>query len=274
MYLIRVTSNSIFGKGHINRCLRIREKLNGKVIWFVDKDTKENFQKNNTDHVIEEKQIGSINKLREYSEKNQAKAIIIDMVDCKGLKIEKISAIVPTVLIVDKYYKNKNTLRICLHPILNSDEGFLSGIKYFPYKKKKQYSYKSASEKNILVSFGNVDSKGLTEKTIKVLLNLFEENIAYKNNFKINVVIGKQKKNINFIKKILFDQESFKLHFNLDKLDNIYKKTFFAIGAPGFSQVERSEYGIPTLLIAQNELQKKVITILEKKRLCISKQKQ
>ena len=157
-----------------------------------------------------------------------------------------------------------------MHPILNSDEGFLSGIKYFPYKKKKQYLCKSASEKNILVSFGNVDSKGLTEKTIKELLNLFEENIAYKNNFKINEVLGKQKKNINFIKKILFDQESFKLHFNLDKLDNIYKKTFFAIGAPGFSQVERSEYGIPTLLIAQNELQKSYYH-LGKKRLCISK---
>ena len=44
--------------------------------------------------------------------------------------------------------------------------------------------------------------------------------------------------------------------FNLNSLDKIYIDSDFAIGAPGFSQVERVEYGIPTILIAQNQTQK------------------
>ena len=38
-----------------------------------------------------------------------------------------------------------------------------------------------------------------------------------------------------------------------------YKKCEFALGSPGFSQVERLEYKIPTILIAQNTTQKKLL---------------
>ena len=64
-----------------------------------------------------------------------------------------------------------------------------------------------------------------------------------------------EKKNIKLIKKNTYLHKSFKIYFNLDKLDDLYKITSFAIGAPGFSQLERIEYGIPTILLSQNPIQ-------------------
>ena len=45
MYLIRVATNSNFGKGHINRCLRIRKSIKDEVVWFIDKGTKKKLSK-------------------------------------------------------------------------------------------------------------------------------------------------------------------------------------------------------------------------------------
>ena len=53
MYLIRVATNSNFGKGHINRCLRIRKSIKDKVVWFIDKGTKK-IVKIKNDVIIEE----------------------------------------------------------------------------------------------------------------------------------------------------------------------------------------------------------------------------
>ena len=43
MYFIKVSSNPNLGKGHINRCLRIRDKIKSEVTWFIDKGTKKLF---------------------------------------------------------------------------------------------------------------------------------------------------------------------------------------------------------------------------------------
>ena len=46
---------------------------------------------------------------------------------------------------------------------------------------------------------------------------------------------------------------------NKKNMNSIYKKSFFAIGAPGISQAERLASGVPTILISQNILHKKII---------------
>ena len=42
-------------------------------------------------------------------------------------------------------------------------------------------------------------------------------------------------------------------------MNAIYKKTFFAIGAPGLSHAERLAAGVPSILISQNILHNKII---------------
>ena len=56
---------------------------------------------------------------------------------------------------------------------------------------------------------------------------------------------------------------------NLDKLDALYKITSFAIGAPGFSQLERIEYGIPTILLSQNSIQSNLLRYWRDSNCCL-----
>ena len=70
------------------------------------------------------------------------------------------------------------------------------------------------------------------------------------------MVIGSYKKNRKLIEGLVSNNKNFKLHYNLTSLKNLYKNTYFAIGSPGFSQIERIEYGIPSVLISQNKLHK------------------
>ena len=115
MYFFRVTSNYKSGKGHLNRSLRIRKQLKGKVTWFIDKGTNKSFFKEFDDIVIEESKDTSLLQLETKLIKMKAKvkAIFIDMLLYNKSKIKKIASIYPTILIVDKYLKLDNTLRIC-----------------------------------------------------------------------------------------------------------------------------------------------------------------
>ena len=76
MYVIKVSSNPNLGKGHINRCLRIRKKIKSEVKWFVDKGTRKLFFDNINDEVYEEENDNSFDKLEKISAKNNIKAII------------------------------------------------------------------------------------------------------------------------------------------------------------------------------------------------------
>ena len=51
MFLIRVATSPNFGKGHFSRCSRIRSVIKSKVIWFIDKDTKDIYFKKSKDQV-------------------------------------------------------------------------------------------------------------------------------------------------------------------------------------------------------------------------------
>ena len=148
MYLIRVASNISFGKGHISRCIRIRKAIKNKVIWFIDKGTKELFFDSIKDEVIEENSTDSCSKLAKLAFNFNIKAIIIDSPAVKSFNIKKITFFKPVVILVDEYFKQKNTLSICMHPINTDDNNFISGFKYFPILKKNK---KKNKKKNILI---------------------------------------------------------------------------------------------------------------------------
>ena len=54
MFLIRVATSPNLGKGHFSRCVRIRSVIKHKVIWLIDKGTKDLYFKKSKDQVVEE----------------------------------------------------------------------------------------------------------------------------------------------------------------------------------------------------------------------------
>ncbi|OUU62604.1 MAG: hypothetical protein CBC22_03685 [Alphaproteobacteria bacterium TMED62] len=263
MYIIRVATASNFGQGHINRCLKIRKKINSKVVWFVDKGTKKNLLKILQDEIIEEKNHTSFLRTEKYAIKYNAKCIIIDNPEIEKFRKNNILRIKPVVIFVDKYLLVNNVLSICMHPININKRNFISGLKYLPFIKKSQKLRKNKKIKNILVSFGNVDTKCFTEKIIKTLQELTFNGFLMEDKFKVNIILGKYKMNITSIRRMISLNKNFTLFRNPTSLDKIYNYSDFAIGAPGFSQIERLEYNIPTVLVAQNEIQKKLLTSWE-----------
>ena len=133
------------------------------------------------------------------------------------------------------------------------------------FKKKKKYI-----GKNILISMGAIDSNNITLKALKILIELIEKKEQMLENYKVIIVVGKFYKNFVSLKNTISKYEKVSLFNNIKDMSKIYKKTYIAIGAPGFSQIERLEYGIPSLLIAQNNLHKSLLREWQKSGCAIS----
>lgn len=259
MYLIRVSTSSNLGKGHISRCIKIRNRIKNKVVWFVDRGSKKNLEKIIKDKIVEENSKASLLKITKYLKDYNVEAIIIDNPEIKNLRKQNIFGDSPIIIFVDKYVSIKNVLSVCMHPINIKEDNFISGHKYLPLIKKNQKINKNKKIKNILVSFGSRDSKCLTEKVIKAFQEMMVHRDYKLSEYKINIILGKYKKNIKIIKRSVSFNKNFQIFNNLISLNSLYEKSDFAIGAPGFSQIERLEYNIPTILIAQNGTQKKLL---------------
>ena len=111
---------------------------------------------------------------------------------------------------------------------------------------------------------GFTDKNKLTETVIKIFKEIVLEYRSSPFKYKIHIVAGDFFNNVEEIKRIILNNKNFKLHTNLSNLEKLYEVTDFAIGAPGFSQIERLEYCIPTILIPQSSTHKNLLDYWEK----------
>ena len=116
---------------------------------------------------------------------------------------------------------------------------------------RKYVGKKSGKVKNILISFGGIDSKNYTYHAIQALA----EN---KNSIQANVVIGCEHPNLEKIKS-LCNECGFILHVQTQNLAKLILDADLAIGAGGISIWERCCLGLPTISICTAENQSKQI---------------
>ena len=189
---------------------------------------------------------------------NSINSVLIDSYNINISDIEKIKKI-PTAIIIDEDIKIKANMIICSQPIkLKHINGvqYLSGPKYAPISDKYFYEKKENINKIILVSFGSVDSYGVTLKVIQAI-----KNILLKNNyeFKVIITLGRYSPIIQHVKLAIKNLSNFKLIIDSSSMKEIYNKSIISIGAPGLSYLERMATGLPSLLVAQNDKHIKLI---------------
>jgi spore coat polysaccharide biosynthesis predicted glycosyltransferase SpsG len=266
---IRVSTIFSKGKGHFTRCLAIRRKLQGNFYWFID----------NTDKVIEKEIPGEdkiyyenspkqLEILNNFISNNTINSVLIDSYNINISDIEKIAKI-PSVIIIDEDIKIKANMIICSQPIeLNQIDGvqYLSGPKYAPISGKYFYEKKKSNNKIILVSFGAVDSYGVTLKAIQAIKNII---LKYNYEYKVIITLGKYSPIIKYVKLAINDITNFKLIIDSFNMKDIYNKSTISIGAPGLSYLERMASGLPSLLVAQNVKHIKLINSWANLRCCI-----
>ena len=118
------------------------------------------------------------------------------------------------------------------------------------YSLKKKSIVKRNTIKTILVFFGGIDKNNLTTKVINILSNnKFKDKI-------VNIVVGKNNKELKNIKKITKSKKNFNLFVQIDSLANLLFKSDLVIGGGGVNSWERECMEVPTILISlsQNQL--------------------
>jgi UDP-2,4-diacetamido-2,4,6-trideoxy-beta-L-altropyranose hydrolase len=126
------------------------------------------------------------------------------------------------------------------------------------FREKRNFlRVRSGEIKNILISFGGIDSKNFTAPAIKAISKL-NWNVV------VNVVIGKNHPNLQEI-QILCKSFRFECHIQSTKIAELMDQADIAIGAGGISLWERLCIGLPSICIVAAENQKEQLTDLQNK---------
>jgi UDP-2,4-diacetamido-2,4,6-trideoxy-beta-L-altropyranose hydrolase len=149
-------------------------------------------------------------------------------------------------------YENNYISRNLLNPKCKKLIGAnYSIIKDLPNLKKKKI------EKKITIFMGGVDSKNFTSR----LINILSDKLFFK--FEKIIVIGVKNKRVNIIANQIKNLRNFKIVIgNKKNLYSSFANSKLVITSVGTSMYEHFALGLNSIVIAQNKLQKKVISSL------------
>ena len=268
-------SLSTSGLGHIERCKAIRYHLSYKVLWIVSEkftDLENSFKK---DSCLYYKEIPNrIDDWKNIINRHEINFLLIDSYYLSNYLLNKLKNFIPIIFIADKKpYPNVNKV-IVPHQVNSIEKNISYGLKYSVISPKYLLTKndniiknKIDNKTNILVSFGALDNINITGK---LLSEIILQKLLFIKNFKFTVVLGRNSPNILSIKRQISDINFINLKIQPEDFKTIMLQNDFAIGAPGISQIERMYLGLPSILIAQNNIQKPIINNLKKNKLSIN----
>jgi spore coat polysaccharide biosynthesis predicted glycosyltransferase SpsG len=259
---IRVANSIVSGRGHFERCFSISNYFSNKVLWFLDE--KNEFYETrikDKDEIIYEEEVSKVSAMVKAINEDKINIILLDSYNIDINSISKSFKNIPLCVFQDTDKLLKAHMIICPHPIeINKNKGaiILCGPSFAPISSKFIYnkSVKKDHNINLLISMGAYDSAGITLNIIKSIKKL-SEKIEEKINIKI--VLGKGSPTINKINNLIKNDSNYDLLVNVNDMTEIYNNSSIAIGAPGLSHMERLYFGIPTILIAQNNIHESII---------------
>ena len=134
----RVSNSQSSGLGHFNRCLSLRDKIEFKVVWFLD--FKSSYYKGlikKEDIIYYEKDKSSCVKLVTYLKKSKANLVLVDSNYIVESTINELSSLTKTVVLTDKVIDCKADLIVSSHNLnIRKKKGLLLGPKYALISKK------------------------------------------------------------------------------------------------------------------------------------------
>ena len=258
---IRVSSVSSSGRGHLERCLAVRNHLREKVYWFVDFKSQFIIDKiSGSDEVFFENGRDKFSFLKRSIKNNNINCVLIDNYEIDSNDISMLDNCLPVITFIDKSIYSKSDIIICSQPInIKRRKGikYLLGPKYAPVMQKFIIkSQKNKLRNKILISFGAFDSQGITLNVIKAIKALF---MSHSYNYSVLIVLTKDSPIIGKVRVLIKDYINFELVLDSKNMQDIYRNCKIAIGAPGLSFLERMASGLPSLLIPQNIIHKDLI---------------
>ena len=129
------------------------------------------------------------------------------------------------------------------------------------YEKFRKHSLPKEKVKKILIYFGGVDSKRLTERSLIAFLRLNYIHIE------LHIVISGNSPRKRFIYDLIKGCDNIHLYTDLPSLAPLMSEVDFCIGAGGTTTWERLCMGLPSLVITSAENQVEIARELDKREL-------
>ena len=253
--IFRVIAHSKVGMGHLHRSIAVAHEISDHEIYFLcDQESKEAVFKFAGDRYWVE----SIPKSKILNRIAQIKPdlVINDILDTKSSYIKKLKeknirvlnfedlgtgAMESDVTINDLYENNSEYGG----NILWGSNWFILRDEFYTAKHKGGFGIK-----NILITFGGTDPRGLTKITLDLIINKFISNDSIS---KINIVIGPGNLHHSEIEELsLKFSNKIKVFKNIDFISKIMEECDIAICSNGRTVYELAQIGIPGIVISQH----------------------
>jgi len=252
-----ILSNIFSKKGYTTKIISLIKENSKETFNFIDNNLNKNFIKIN--HETE---------LMSYLKKDDVNCLILDLNE-KGEYQELISYIpeitmMCKIICFDKFLYDSSHFFLRVFPfgdLKKSCTNILRGLKYHVFNQnvvaKKKLKKPLAKIKNVLVSMGGADPNMVTPEILKILSSNRE--------LTFHCVIGPlfTKDNVINIKKVIDENSNCIAWHHPKNLSGLLLICDIAITSGGQTKFETSLYGLPTIILANNEQEEELSRVFE-----------
>jgi len=249
-----VNGNNKRGLGHIYRCLELADEFYVKPDIYYDVNETNATSFGNTTHNI----IGvrGMEELFDCIKKRKYEIFINDILNTNLEYMNKLRKINPSQKIINFEDVGEGTMRADL--IINAlyNDSTFSKMKtgkdyYICSKLFMFYSPIKIMEnvKSIFISFGGADPSNYTDRLLDII-----NKEKYKE-YKFKIVLGRAKNNVLELMKQ--KSENIEIYYDIKNMPEIMSDCDIALTSRGRTGYELAILGIPTIAMAQNEMEEK-----------------
>src|SRR3989344_3900745 len=269
--LIRTEGHLKLGMGNIFRSIKVAKKLEEKYnadVRFILEPTSHIGIKKILDagFKVEIVEFSKINQYIKHIKKFNPSIVINDVLNLEEDYMKELKKM--NLLVVNFEDKELSVTREYADIVFNSlyhdknaKANYYHGPKYAPLKD----SFKSVKKKkvnkeckNFLLAFGGADPSGFTIKVSKVLNKIDDIHTT----LFLGPSFGSHQQLYDLLKYL--DKNKFTIKYDIEYNTEDFEKADIAIASGGHTSFELASAGIPTILLCQNDLEKKRAKIIEK----------
>ncbi len=252
---IYVNGNSKRGLGHIYRVLDLADEFYTKPVIYYDKNqTKREYFGNISYHLVP---IDGIEDLIEHCEKEKYTLFINDVLNTTKDYMIKLKQAMPSAKIINFEDDGEGNLEadLVINALYASGRigNICGGEKYYIAKRLfLLYEPISIHEKvkKIIITFGGADPQNYTDRLITIISK------SEYDNYDFIVVLGRAKENIDELME--FNQkDNIDVLYDVNNMAALMCSCDLAFTSRGRTGYELAMLGIPTIAMAQNELEEK-----------------
>lgn len=253
---IRVIGNNLVGLGHIYRMLTLVSKLYKHNICFYIDPTDDlailKVKENNYPHKIFHTEQGFLDLIT----KDKIDILINDTLDTSKSYIERIKSrnvFLVTFEDMGSGIEDANIVFNALYETQLKNPNHYFGSNYVILRQDMYYQSFIEFHENtstVLLTFGGIDENNLTERTLKVLTEIY--------NGKIIIIVGLGYENFDTLQTLIKKYPNkIDLYKNVKNMAQLLSQADVAVTSKGRTLYELSSLGVPSVAIAQNDREMK-----------------